>query len=252
VDAILAIAETKRSSAEVERAVTVKFQSLVPPAHGSIRSPMRNSERAQSVLEEIANSVSHGIGLLAAIAGIPILITSALNRGTGFALAGALVFGIALVSLYLFSTLYHLTSHRRLKRIFRTFDHAAIFLLIAATYTPFLLGALRGIWGWILFAAIWALAVSGIVFIACGGLKYRTANICFCLALGWIAVLASRLLWIHIAPAGLLLIAGGGIAYTVGTIFYAYRRIRFGHFVWHLFVLAGTVCHFCAVLWYAG
>ena len=202
--------------------------------------------------EEIANCISHGIGLIAAVAGVPLLIRSALDRGTGFALAGALVFGIALVSLYLFSTLYHITRHQRLKRLFRALDHAAIFLLIAGTYTPFLLGALRGIWGWTIFTAIWALAVSGIVFIACGGLRYRAVNICFCLILGWIAIFAARLFWFHVAPAGLVLIASGGFAYTAGTIFYAYKRIRFGHFVWHLFVLAGTVCHFCAVLWYAG
>jgi hemolysin III len=213
---------------------------------------MTTKERAQSVAEEIANCASHGIGLIAAIAGIPILIPSAVERGGGFALAGALVFGIALVSLYLFSTLYHITRHERLKQVFRAFDHAAIFLLIAATYTPFLLGALRGFWGWTLFAAIWALAVSGIVFVACGGLRYRAANICLCLFLGWIAIFAARLFWFHVAPAGLALIAAGGLAYTAGTIFYANRRIRFGHFVWHLFVLAGSICHFCAVLWYAG
>jgi hemolysin III len=213
---------------------------------------MTKKERVQSVAEEIANCISHGIGLIAAIVGIPILILSALERGDRFALAGALVFGIALFSLYLFSTLYHFTRHQRLKQVFRAFDHAAIFLLIAATYTPFLLGALRGFWGWTLFAAIWALAVSGIVFVACGGLRYRAANICFCLVLGWIAILAARLFWFHIAPVGLILIFSGGIAYTVGTFFYAYKRLRFGHFVWHLCVMAGTICHFCAVLWYAG
>jgi len=213
---------------------------------------MIKADRVQSVAEENANCISHGIGLIAAIAGIPILVMSALERGGGFELVGALVFGIALFSLYLFSTLYHIARQQRLKQVFRAFDHAAIFLLIAATYTPFLLGALRGFWGWTLFAAIWALAASGVVFIACGGLRYRVANICFCLALGWIAILAGRLFWLHIAPAGLILIAGGGIAYTAGTIFYAFKRIRFGHFVWHLFVLAGTICHFCAVLWYAG
>jgi hemolysin III len=217
-----------------------------------MQSLMIKADRVQSVAEEIANCISHGIGLIAAIAGIPVLVMSALERGGGFALVGALVFGIALFSLYLFSTLYHITRQQRLKQVFRAFDHAAIFLLIAATYTPFLLGALRGFWGWTLFAAIWALAASGIVFIACGGLRYRVANICFCLALGWIAILAGRLFWLHIAPAGLILIAAGGIAYTAGTIFYAFKRIRFGHFVWHLFVLAGTICHFCAVLWYAG
>jgi hemolysin III len=202
--------------------------------------------------EEIANCISHGVGLLAAIVGIPILILSAVGRGSGFALAGAVVFGTAVFSLYFFSTLYHITRHGQLKQIFRAFDHAAIFLLIAGTYTPFLLGALRGFWGWTLFAAIWTLAISGIVFIVCGGLKYRIANICFCLALGWVAILAGRLFWYHVAPTGLILIGAGGIAYTVGTIFYAYKRIRFGHLVWHLFVLAGTVCHFCAVLWYSG
>jgi hemolysin III len=213
---------------------------------------MAKTERMQTLPEEIANCISHGIGLLAAIAGVPFLILSALDRRTGFALAGALVFGISMVFLYLFSTLYHVTRNGRLKQLFRVFDHAGIFLLIAGTYTPFLLGALRGIWGWTLFAVIWAVAVSGIVFVVCGGLKYRVANICIYLALGWVAILAGRLFWLYVAPAGLVLIAAGGIAYTVGTIFYAYRRIQFGHFVWHLFVLAGTVCHFCAVLWYAG
>jgi hemolysin III len=213
---------------------------------------MTKKERVQSVAEEIANCISHGVGLILAIAGLPILILSALERGNGFALAGALVFGIALLSLYLFSTLYHITRHHRMKQVFRAFDHAAIFLLIAATYTPFLLGALRGFWGWTLFAAVWVLAVSGMVFIACGGLRFRAANICFCLVLGWIAIFAGRLFWLHIAPAGLILIAAGGVAYTAGTFFYANRRIRFGHFVWHLFVLAGTICHFCAVLWFAG
>jgi hemolysin III len=213
---------------------------------------MTKTERLQTLPEEIANCVSHGIGLLAAIAGIPILILSALDRHTGFALAGALVFGISMVFLYLSSTLYHVTRQRRLKQLFRAFDHAGVFLLIAGTYTPFLLGALRGFWGWTLLGAIWALTVSGIVFVLFGGMKYRVANIWICLALGWLAVLAGRLFWSHVAPAGLILIAAGGIAYSIGTFFYAYRRIRFGHFVWHLFVLAGTVCHFCAVLWYAG
>ncbi len=133
---------------------------------------MIKAERVQSAPEEVANGISHGIGLLMAIAGIPILVWSALDRGNAFAVAGALVFGIALVSLYLFSTLYHITQDRRLKQIFRALDHAAIFLLIAATYTPFLLGTLRGVWGWTLFAAVWTLAVSGVVFIVlpCFGL----------------------------------------------------------------------------------
>src|SRR5260370_30869830 len=181
---------------------------------------MTRKERVQSDAEEIANCISHGIGLFAVIVGIRILVMSALERGGGFALVGALVFGIALFSLYLFSTLYHLTRQRRLKQVFRACDHAAIFLLIAATYTPFLLGALRGFWGWMLFAAVWALAVSGVVFIACGGLRYRIANICFCLALGWIAVLAGRLFWLHVAPAGLILISASGLAFSAGPYFY--------------------------------
>src|SRR5260221_11083053 len=216
-----------------------------------MQSLMIKADRVQSVAEEIANCISHGIGFIPAIAGIPILVMSALEGGGGFSLVRALVFGIALFSLYLFSTLYHITRQQRSKQVFRASNHAAIFLLIAATYTPFLLGALRGFWGWTLFAAIWALAASGIVFIACGGLRYRVANICFCLALGWIAILAGRLFWLHIAPARLILIAAGGIAFNARTRFYCFEGIRFGHFVLHLFVLAGTICHFCAVLWYA-
>jgi hemolysin III len=209
-------------------------------------------ERVQSRREEIANSVSSGIGLLAIIAGIPFLLGSAIQHGSKFSLAGAIIFAATMVLLYLSSTIYHALTLTKMKRLFRLFDHSAIFLLIAGTYTPFALGALRGVWGWTLFSLVWILAILGIGFKALGGLQYRWLSTCLYVGMGWIAVFAIRAFWLHIPLEGLLWIAAGGLAYSAGVVFYLAKRIRYGHFIWHLFVAAGTACHFCAVLWYAG
>jgi hemolysin III len=209
-------------------------------------------ERAQSRREEIANSISSGIGLVAIIGGIPFLLGSAIKHGSKFSLAGAIIFAGTMVSLYLSSTIYHALTRTRIKQLFHLFDHSAIFLLIAGTYTPFALGALRGVWGWTLFAVVWSLAIFGIAFKVLGGLRHRLPSTCLYVGMGWIAVFAIRQFWFHIPWEGLLWIAAGGVAYSTGVVFYLAKRIRYSHFIWHLFVTAGTACHFCAVLWYAG
>lgn len=208
-------------------------------------------ERQQSLGEEIANAISHGAGLLAALAAAPILIVHAARQEGTAATVGASVFAATMVLLYLASTLYHALPHSRAKRAFRLIEHSAIFLLIAGTYTPFTLGVLRGAWGWTLFGLVWGLALAGIVLKAVGGVRHPMLSTSVYVAMGWLVVIAIRPLWLHLPAEGLLWLVAGGIAYTAGVPFFAARRMRFGHFVWHLFVLAGTVCHTFAVLWYA-
>jgi hemolysin III len=208
--------------------------------------------RPQTFGEEIANSISSGVGLLAALAGIPMLVGSALQRRSEFSLAGAVIFAGAMVGLYLASTIYHAVPEGRIKQFFHLLDHSAIYILIAGTYTPFALGAMRGVWGWTLFGVVWGLAILGISFKVLGGLKHQRLSTLTYLGMGWLALFAVRLFWLHIQLPGLLWILSGGVAYTVGVFFYAAKRLPYNHFVWHLFVIAGTACHFCAVLWYAG
>jgi hemolysin III len=208
--------------------------------------------RPQTLGEEIANSISSGVGLLAALAGIPMLVGSALQRRSEFSLAGSVIFAGAMVCLYLASTIYHAVPEGRIKQFFHLLDHSAIYILIAGTYTPFALGAMRGVWGWTLFGVVWGLAILGISFKVLGGLKHQRFSTLTYLGMGWLALFAVRLFWLHIQLPGLLWILSGGVAYTLGVFFYAAKRLPYNHFVWHLFVIAGTACHFCAVLWYAG
>ena len=207
-------------------------------------------QRAQSRGEELANSVSHGVGFLAAVAVLPVLAVNALQHGAA-ALVGALVFGVSAALLYLTSTLYHALTPVRAKQIFQVLDHGAIYVLIAGTYTPFMLGVLRGPWGWSLLGAIWILAVFGIVLKARGGIRYPRFSTALYLAMGWLVVVAAKPLWESVPAPGLAWLAAGGLAYTAGVGFYAASRLPYRHFVWHLFVLAGTACHAVAVLGYA-
>lgn len=209
-------------------------------------------ERTQSLGEEIANSVSHGVGLLAAVAAVPVLVVAAVERGGAAGIVGASIFAATMVLLYLTSTLYHALPRNRAKRVFRILDHGAIYLLITGTYTPFTLGVLRGTWGWTLFGLVWGLALAGVVLKAVGGVRYPTLSTCLYLAMGWLALIAVKPLWLHVPMWGLFWLLAGGIAYTMGVAFFAAdKRVRYSHFVWHLFVIAGTACHFIAVLWYA-
>jgi hemolysin III len=201
--------------------------------------------------EEIANSISHGLGLVLALAALPVLVMSAMRAGDVRFLVGVSVFGATIVLLYLASTLYHSTTHEVAKRTFRLFDHTAIFLLIAGTYTPFALGVLRGPWGWTMLAAVWTLAIVGIVLKVIARTRHSRISIVLYVLMGWMAVVAVKPMFALIPVPGILLIFAGGIAYTGGLAFFAAQQIRYNHFIWHLFVIAGTICHFFAVLWYA-
>jgi hemolysin III len=208
-------------------------------------------KRPQSRGEEIANSVSHGVGLLAAMAAAPVLVLSAVRQDGAARIAGASVFAAATVLLYLASTLYHALPGNRAKRVFQVLDHAAIFIMIAGTYTPFTLGVLRGAWGWTLFGLVWGLALAGVVLTAIGGVRHPKLTTGLYLAMGWLILVAVKPLWFRMPSEGLFWLLAGGIAYTVGVAFYAAKRVRYSHFVWHLFVIAGTACHFIAVLRFA-
>jgi hemolysin III len=221
-----------------------------PVALRPMPKTVASEERFQTLGEEIANSVSSGVALLAILCGIPFLCASAIPHGA-LNLVGVIVFATSMVLLYLASTIYHALPRTKIKRLFRLFDHSAIYLLIAGTYTPFALGPLRSPSGWILLGAVWCLAVAGIGFRALAGLRHRWVSICLYIGMGWMAVFAVRAFWVHVPLPGLILLAAGGIAYTGGVGFYLAKQIRYGHFIWHLFVAAGTACHFCAVLWYA-
>ncbi len=208
-------------------------------------------ERPQSLGEEIANSVSHGIGLLLALAGFVVLIVVTLERGILTEIVGAVVFATTMVLLYSTSMLFHAFPRSRTKRVFQVLDHSAIYLLIAGTYTPFTLGVLHGAWGWILFGLVWSMAAAGILLKALGGIRYNTLSTLVYLAMGWLVVIAADTVWTLVPKWGIFWLFAGGIAYTLGAAFFLAEKIRYFHFVWHLFVIAGTACHFIAVYWYA-
>jgi hemolysin III len=210
-----------------------------------------HSRRSWSRGEEIANSVSHGIGLLAALIAVPLLLAEAARRSDAQSVVRAGIFGLTIVLVYLASTLFHALPDGRGKRVFEVLDNAAVFLLIAGTYTPLTLGLLRGEWGLFLFTLVWTLAAVGVVLTAAGDLRYPAISAALCLAMGWLFLIALGPI-VRIMPLpGLLLILAGGLAYTAGLAFWAARRLRYHHLVWHLFVLLGTCCHFLAILWYA-
>jgi hemolysin III len=208
-------------------------------------------ERRPTIGEEIANSISHGIGLVLAVIATPILILAALRYGSALNMIGVSIFAASMIALYLASTLYHALTHDRAKRVFRMFDHSAIFLLIAGTYTPFTLGVLRGPWGWSLLAIIWTLAAIGLTMKIVFGARYVWLSVILYLVMGWLVVVAAPQVLRVMPLAGLAWLVAGGIAYTAGVGFYAAHRVRYAHFAWHLFVIAGTTCHFFAVLWYS-
>lgn len=213
---------------------------------------MENAQREQSLWEEIANSASHAVGLIAALAATPPLLSQASQQGKTGYLVGTAIFAATMVLLYLGSTLYHGLLPGRLKRLFKTLEHCAIYLLIAGTYTPFTLGALRGPWGWTLLVLIWGFAVIGVVLKASQRMSDPIASTGFYLLMGWLIAVAAKPLFTLVPIPGLLWLAGGGVAYTVGVVFYLTdSRLKYGHLIWHLFVMTGTACHYCAVIWYA-
>lgn len=214
-----------------------------------MRAAYEAGDRPQSRGEELANSVSHGFGLLAAAVAAPFLVVAAVEHGDTAFIVGASVFAATTLLLYLTSTLYHALPVGTAKRVFRVIEHSAIYLLIAGTYTPFTLGALRGAWGWTLFGLVWGMALAGVLLKVFDRLSHPLVSTGLYLAMGWLIVIAADPLYARVPAAGLLWLVAGGLAYTVGVAFFMTdARLRYGHFVWHLFVMAGTSCHYVAVL----
>jgi len=198
---------------------------------------------------ELANALTHAVGVALALAGLAVLVTLASLQGSPRRVISYSIYGVTLVLLYAASTAYHGIRLPRVKRLLRTLDHIAIYLLIAGTYTPFALISLRGAWGWSLLGLIWALAAIGVVLkLFFTGRFPRSSTVAY-LAMGWLALIAIRQLFAHLPPQGLLLLFAGGLCYSVGVLFFAFdQRLRFNHAIWHLFVLAGSACHFFAIL----
>jgi hemolysin III len=209
-------------------------------------------KRDQSINEEVANSLSHGLGLIAAIIGTTFLINHAAKNGDANFIVGASVFSATMILLYLASMVYHLLPKGKMKSVFNILDHSIIFLLIAGTYTPFTLGVLRGAWGWTLFGVIWGLAFIGVLLKAFKKASNPVFSNGLYLLMGWIVLIAIHPLSEKMDSNGLIWLLIGGLFYTIGIIFYITdSKIKFGHFIWHLFVIAGTACHYFAVLWYS-
>ena len=202
----------------------------------------------QSRAEEVANSVSHGLGLAAALIAGPFLVLTAARQENALFLVGTILFVVTMLFLYLCSTAYHAWPQTRLKCVLQVIDHSAIFLLIAGTYSPFTLGPLRGPWGWTIFALIWMMAIFGVLLKLLRGLGRKKLSLSLYVGMGWLILIAIRPLAGSVTGETLVWLFAGGVAYTGGVIFFVNERVRFNHFVWHLFVLAGTLCHFCAVL----
>lgn len=200
--------------------------------------------------DEILNSLTHGFGLLLSAGGLVILVVLAALRGTPRHVVSVSIYGATLVMLYTASTLYHASRAPRLKRVFKVLDHSAIYLLIAGTYTPFTLITMRGPWGWTLFGLVWGLALVGIVFKTFFVDRFVIASTAVYLAMGWLVVIAIKPALKMVPSGGLVWLLAGGLCYTIGVAFFAAPRLRYGHAIWHLFVLGGSISHYCAVLFY--
>jgi len=217
---------------------------------GQNRRMCARHEPRYTLGEEIANSVTHGIGIVLAIAGLAVMCVFAALYGNAWHVVGCTIFGVTLVAVYTISTLYHSIPFQKPKRVLRTLDHSMIYLLIAGTYTPFTLVNLRGPWGWSLFGAVWGLAVAGIVLQSTPLKRFAAISITLYLVMGWLIVVAAKPLAATVAQGGIILMVVGGVVYTSGLAFYGWRRLRYHHAVWHVFVLAGSIVHFFAVLFY--
>jgi hemolysin III len=200
--------------------------------------------------EEFANWITHGVGLTLSLVGAALLITLAILRGTIWHIATVSVYACCLIALYASSTAYHACRSEKIKRIFRIADHSAIYLLIAGTYTPFTLINMRGGWGWTLFATVWTLTLVGILWKVFFLDRYEIVSILLYVAMGWLALIAIKPLLLMVPLGALIWLFAGGSFYSTGLIFFASRRIPFAHAVWHVFVMAGSACHYAAVIWY--
>ena len=206
--------------------------------------------KGYSLAEEIANSITHGLGVLLSVAGLTLLVSYAAHQADVWRVVSFSIYGTTLVLLFLASTLYHSLWHPKAKRVFKMLDHCSIYLLIAGTYTPFLLVSIRSTMGWILFAVIWTLAMAGIIFKVAFGSRFKKLSIGTYLFMGWLVVVASSELMNKLPLGGIYWLLAGGLAYTLGVLFYLWERLPFNHAIWHLFVLGGSVCHFFSVFLY--
>ncbi len=203
-----------------------------------------------SIGEEIAHAVTHGVGVLLSIGGLAVLVAFSTLYGNAWHITSSSIYGATLILLYSSSTLYHGITQEKAKRVLRKLDHAAIFLLIAGTYTPFTLVNLRGPWGWTLFGLVWGIAVVGMVLELVCKKRYRWLSLSLYLGLGWLVLIAIKPMLSSVEMGGLLLLLAGGLCYSLGVIFYVWKRLAYHHAVWHLFVLAGSVLHFFSVFFY--
>ena len=213
---------------------------------------MENQKKAYrklTIKEEIFNSITHGIGVLLSIAALVILVVLAVGKGNTWHVVSFSIYGSTLVLLYLASTLYHSFTKEKIKNLFARFDHAAIFLLIAGTYTPFLLTALRGTFGWVLFGIIWGVAVVGVVIRSIYLTRFRKLMVAMYLIMGWMFVVAVGPMIKNLPLISIIFLFLGGLFYSVGVVFYLKRNLKYGHGIWHLFVLAGSIMHFFAVIY---
>ena len=203
-------------------------------------------------LHEIFNSITHGIGVLLSIAALVLLIVFAANRdGDAWQIVSFSIYGASLIVLYLASTLYHAIQKRKVKKFFNLFDHASIYILIAGTYTPFCLVPLRGPWGWTLFGIVWGLAIAGVLFkIFFYTDRLRLIGTLLYIGMGWVILIAIKPLIQNVPAGALYWMLAGGLSYSLGVIFYLWRRYRFNHVIWHLFVLGGSISHFFAIFLY--
>ena len=208
----------------------------------------KNKDRSQTLGEEIANSITHGIGTGLSIAALAILVVFAAKKGDPWEIVGFSIYGTSLFLLYLFSTLYHGFTHQKVKRVFRVLDHSAIFILIAGTYTPITLTALRGPWGWTLFGIVWGLAGAGIILKVMLFGRFEKLSVLLYILMGWIVIIALKPLITMLPAVSLMWIGIGGLFYTIGVIFYAWQKLPYHHVIWHIFVLGGSVSHFFGML----
>ena len=208
------------------------------------------SVRLYTLGEEIAHSVTHGIGAGLSIAGLTLLVVLAVLYGNVYQVVSFSIYGATLTILYLASTLYHSFQNPQVKRVFKVIDHASIFLLIAGTYTPFLLVGVKGTLGWTLLIVVWGLALLGVGFKALFIHRFQKISVLTYVLMGWLSVIVLKELSANIAPGGLVWLAAGGVIYTIGVIFYAMKKVRYTHTIWHIFVLGGSICHFFSVLFY--
>lgn len=199
--------------------------------------------------EELWNAITHGIGFVLSIPALVLLILAGISHGTAIAIVSFTLFGVSMLLLFLMSTLLH-SMPVKLKRLFSIFDHSAIYILIAGTYTPFLLVTIKGPLGWTLFGIIWGLAIVGILFKVFFIHKYEVVSLLFYIVMGWLIIFAIKPLYMNLPTEGLILLVTGGVLYTFGSVFYAWRKIPYNHAIWHLFVLAGSTAMYFSVLLY--